>query len=193
MSLPDRANADHAAMLARLSQVALSDADLRANEAELATPLESAGGARVTLLCFRAAGERFALPASCVERVFAPQPARRVPHRRHAAFRGLVAHEGELLPLGSIERLLDLPPSSAPTNGTARMLAIGPAGRAWAFEAQSVDGVVSVPEGDLRAAPVTVAKGLGSATRLLARLPDGEEAAVLDPDSLCAGWEAASR
>ena len=190
MNLPDRPLDPP---LERLAGATLSDAELEANQRTLAAPAPSETGARVTLLCFRAAGERFALPAACVDRVFAPQCVRRVPHRRHAAFRGLVAHEGEILPLGSLERLLNLPPSDAAHASNARMLAIGPAGRAWAFQVPAVDGVVSVAEHELRPAPVTVARGLGSATRLLARLPDGEEAAVLDPESLRSGWEAASR
>lgn len=181
--------------MARLGDVALTEADLQRHARALASPLPVESGARLSLLCFRAAGERFALPATCVERVFDPQPVRRVPHRDRPSFRGLVAHEGEILPLGSLERLLDLPAQTAgaPAHPVRRMLLLGPAGRGWAFEAEAVDGVMQVPERDLRPAPVTVARALGSATRMLARLPDGGEAAVLDPEALRAGWEAAAR
>ena len=181
--------------MTRLGEAPLTEAELRERAKALAAPMDADSGPRMPLLCFRAAGERFALPAACIERVFEPQPVRRVPHRDRPAFRGLVAHEGEILPLGSLERLLDLPRNEASTSttGVRRMLLLGPAGRGWAFEADSVEGVMPVPEGDLRPAPVTLVRGLGSATRLLARLPDGGEAAVLDPEVLRTGWEEAAR
>jgi chemotaxis signal transduction protein len=179
---------------ARARDLSLSAADLQAHAEALAAPLQGDTGARVSLLCFRAAGERFALPAACVERVFDVQPVRRVPHRSQPAFRGLAAHEGEIVPVGSLERLLGL--AEVPATGVdrgARMLLLGPAGRGWAFQVHAVDGVVSLAEQDLRPAAATVTRSPGSATRLLARLPDGGEAAVLDPDALRNGWEAAAR
>lgn len=170
----------------RLSQAAITE-----QTEALAAPLERAAGALVPLLVFRAAGERFALPAESVERVFEVRAVRRIPHRQRAAFRGMVAHEGEILLVGSLERLLDLQSEQAADASKARMVLIGPAGRGWAFEVQAVDGVVQVKSSDMRAAPGTVSRGLGAATRALARL-DGADAAVLDPDTLRTGWEAAA-
>jgi hypothetical protein len=51
--------------------------------------------------------------------------------------------------------------------------------------------VAQVRKSDLRAAPGTVTRGLGSATRSLVSLPDGE-ASLLDPDTLRKGWEASA-
>lgn len=169
----------------------LSERTITEQTAALAAPLERSEGALVALLVFRVAGERFALPAPAVERVFAVRTVRRVPHRRRVAFRGMVAHEGEILLIGSMERLLDLSPDPAADAGDARMVLLGPAGRGWAFEVQSVEGVMQVRASDIVPAPGTVARGLGSATRALARLPGGD-AAVLDADALRAGWEAAA-
>ena len=175
--------------LARTS--ALRDATIAEQTAALAAPIAASTGPLVPLLVFHAAGERFALPAASVQRVFEVRPVRRVPHRRRAAFRGLVAHEGEILLLGSLERLLDLQAGACTDSARARMVLVGPAGRGWAFEVQAVEGVVQVRPEDIRPAPGTVARGLGAATRALACL-DGGDAAVLDADALRAGWEAAS-
>lgn len=187
---PIQPNADVNA-LTPLHAGRLSDVAIAEQTAALAAPLERATGALVPLLVFRAAGERFALPAESVERVFELRPVRRIPHRQRAAFRGMVAHEGEILLVGSLERLLDLQAEQPTDASKARMVLIGPAGRGWAFEVASVDGVVQVKASDLRPAPGTVARGLGAATRALARLEAGD-AAVLDPDTLRTGWEAAA-
>lgn len=191
MSEPPIQTSNDANALAPLHAGRLSDAAIAEQTAALAAPIERASGALVPLLVFRAAGERFALPAESVERVFEVRTVRRIPHRQRAAFRGMVAHEGEILLVGSLERLLDLQSEQATDAAKARMVLIGPAGRGWAFEVQAVDGVVQVKSGDLRAAPGTVTKGLGAATRALARL-EGGDAAVLDPDTLRTGWEAAA-
>lgn len=160
--------------------------------AALASPLARETGARRSLLCFRVAGERFALPAADVQRVFEVQPVRRVPHRRRPGFRGLVAHEGEILLLGSLERLLDLgPPGEARVPANARMVLAGPPGRGWVFEVDSVDGVVQVAEPQLRPAPATLRRGAGTATRRIVQI-DGADTALLECDSLLSGWEAAS-
>lgn len=161
--------------------------------AALASPLARETGERLSLLCFRVAGERFALPAADVQRVFEVQPVRRVPHRRRPAFRGLVAHEGEILLLGSLERLLELgPPAEARAPANARMVLVGPPARGWVFEAESVEGVVQVAEPQLRAAPATLRRGAGTATRRIVHI-DGLDTALLESDSLLSGWEAAAR
>lgn len=177
--------------LERFRRARLSDQAIAEQTLSLSTPLERVEGAMLALLCFRVAGERFALPAACVERVFIVPAVRRIPHRKRAAFRGMVAHEGEILLLGSLERLLDLPGTNESDPSLARMVLLSPAGRGWAFEVNSVDGVVQVRKSDLRAAPGTVTRGLGSATRSLVSLPDGE-ASLLDPDTLRKGWEASA-
>ena len=177
--------------LAPLHAGRLSDGAIAEQTASLAAPLERIEGALVPLLVFCAAGERFALPAASVERVFELSTVRRIPHRQRAAFRGMVAHEGEILLVGSLERLLDLQAEQAADASKARMVLIGPAGRGWAFEVQAVDGVVQVKSSDMRPAPGTVSRGLGAATRALARI-DGLDAAVLDPETLRTGWEAAA-
>lgn len=177
--------------LERLRRARLSAQAIEEQTRSLSAPLERAEGAMVALLCFRAAGERFALPAACVERVFTVPAVRRIPHRKRAAFRGMVAHEGEILLLGSLERLLDLPGTSEGDPSDARVVLLSPAGRGWAFEASRVDGVMQVRTSDLRPAPGTVTRGLGSATRSLVTLPDGD-ASLLDPETLRKGWEAAA-
>ena len=115
-----------------------------------------------------------------------------MPHRRRPGFRGLVAHEGEILLLGSLERLLDLgPPGEARVPANARMVLAGPPGRGWVFEVDSVDGVVQVAEPQLRPAPATLRRGAGTATRRIVQI-DGVDTALLECDSLLSGWEAAS-
>lgn len=157
----------------------------------LAAPLEREPGPHVSLLLFRCAGERFAVPAQEVQRVVAALPVRRVPRRAHAAFRGLVADEGEILLVGSLERLLDLGEGSTDTTTNPRMIVLGPDQRAWAFQVDMIDGVAQVAESELRPAPATLRRGLGTATRLLARIK-GEPVAVLQPEALRRGWEGAA-
>lgn len=187
---PIQPHAD-ASILAPLHTERLSEAAINEQTAALAAPIARDSGALVPLLVFRAAGERFAVPAQGVERVFEVRTVRRIPHRSRAAFRGMVAHEGEILLVGSLERLLDLTMEPAADATRARMVLIGPAGRGWAFEVQAVDGVVQVRPDDMRPAPATLARGLGAATRALARI-EGGDAAVLDPEILRTGWEAAA-
>lgn len=169
----------------------LSDVAIEEQTRALAAPVQRAAGESFALLCFQVAGERFALPATSVERVFAVPPIRRIPHRSRPAFRGMLAHEGEILLVGSLERLLDLAGGGDSDPARARMVLLGPAGRGWAFEASSVDGIVQVQAADTRAAPVTLTRGLGTATRRLVPLLDGE-ASLLDPEALRRGWEAAA-
>jgi chemotaxis signal transduction protein len=169
----------------------LPDDALEAQTAALAAPIAVADGDPLALLVFRVGGERFGLPAGSVERIFMPAPVRRVPHRSHPAFRGLVAHEGEIVLAVSIERLLDLQPGSESGTPGRRFILLGPAGRGWAFEVDLVEGVVTVSRSALRPAPMTVARGKGTASRMLA-VAEGGEVALLDPESLRAGWEVAA-
>lgn len=169
----------------------LPDAAIDEQTAALAAPADALSGPQVSLLLFRAAGERFALPATSIERVIPIVPVRRVPHRNRPAFRGLLAHEGEIVPTGSLERLLDLGASEPGEASNPRFVVLGPAGRAWAFQVDAVDGVFSVPQEAMRPAATTVARAMGSASRLLACV-NGAEVAVLDPSVLRTGWEAAA-
>lgn len=166
----------------------LPDDALDAQTAALAAPIAPAEGDPLPLVVFRVAGERFALPAGSVERIFMPAPVRRVPHRNHPAFRGLVGHEGEIVLAASIEKLLDLERGSDPAGPGRRFILLGPAGRGWAFEVDMVEGMVTVSRSALRPAPLTVAQGKGTASRMLA-VVDGGEVSLLDPEALRAGWE----
>jgi chemotaxis signal transduction protein len=184
---PDATSPEHAT----LARPMLDARTLDERTASLAAALPADPGPRIALLRFRCGGERFALPARAVERVFGVQPVRRVPHRARPAFRGLVAHEGDLVLVGSLERLLELP--ETPTiEAHARMVLLGPPARGWAFAVDGVDGVAQVPETALRPAPSTVRRGLGTATRMLADI-DGHATALLDSDALRTGWEGAAR
>lgn len=169
----------------------LSESAIEAQTAALAAPLSQDPGAQQPLLCFRCAGERFAVPAQDVQRVFDALPVRRVPHRDRPAFRGLVAHEGELLLVGSLERLLDLGLPTPPPAPGARMIVVGPEHHGWAFQVDAVDGVVRMAASELAPAPTTLRRGLGTATRLLARI-EGEQVAVLHTEVLLRGWEGAA-
>ena len=187
---PDSSSSALAATGRSMGRGKHSDAAVAEQTQSLAQPLEQEQAASISLLCFRVANERFALPAPCVERVFLVPVIRRIPHRNRPAFRGMVAHEGEILLMGSLERLLNLESPVTTDPAKARAVLLAPAGRGWAFEVNQIDGVVQVKETDLRAPPSTVARGLGSATRCLVQLPGGD-ASVLDPDVLRQGWEAA--
>ena len=183
-------NADHAPLHRVAAPRLLSEAAIDEQTSALAAAIETPGSGLTWLLVFRVSGERMAIAAPCVERVMMPVPLRRVPHRNHPAFRGLVATEGEIVPAGSLERLLDLAQSPRPAD-TARLVLLGPAGRAWAFEVDAVEGVHGVMERHIRPAPSTLSREKGSACRLLASL-EGGDACVLDAEVLRSGWEASA-
>lgn len=71
------------------------------------------------------------------------------------------------------------------------MIVVGPEHHGWAFQVDAVDGVVRMAASELAPAPTTLRRGLGTATRLLARI-EGEQVAVLHTEVLLRGWEGAA-
>jgi purine-binding chemotaxis protein CheW len=102
-----------------------------------------------TLLVFRLAGERFALPVTDVAEVIDPIPATVVPHAPAFA-RALVNVRGVITPLIDLRRRLGIPPAAA--SATSRLvvldITLDGAPQRVAIEA---DAVETVMETDLAA------------------------------------------
>ena len=129
---------------------------------------------------FRVADEWLALPTQVVREIVDPMPVRRVPHRRDISFRGLVNVRGVVLPCVDLGVLLGSRSSAQERGASAdamtwrRMMVIESAGAAWTFEAEEVEGIRRVRDGQLRRPPVTVELGTHRFTEWVFTDPHGD-------------------
>lgn len=171
----------------------LSAEDLAAQTRDAALPLAEETGSRKSVLLVEVAGERLALPASFVRRVFAVAAVHRVPHRSNRVLRGLCNLGGRLVLSGSLEALLDLAPSGdgEAAGDARRTLLVGDEAAAWAVEVTRVVGVVRIDPAAMTEPPATVEAARDRFThRLLVDPLAGESShriALLDGDRVLAG------
>ncbi len=168
----------------------LSEADLDAATAALASPIVEVGLDRASLLLVECSGETMAFRAADVARVIASAPRHRVPHRTNCTFRGIANHEGELLLCFALERALGLDvavsaavgvPERAPTSRP--LVVIEESRRRWAIEVDRIFGVEDIDVAELRTPPLTLSAAHNGCTDSLARL-GGREVIVLDAQAL---------
>jgi chemotaxis-related protein WspD len=112
-------------------------------------------GESVSLLIFRLGAEWLAFRAHTVAEVTNPRPVHYVPHRSNETFVGLVNLQGQVQLCVSLHGLLGVTAPSAPTR--LIVLRDGDKGETWAFPADEVLGVESVPRNRLRGVPSTLA------------------------------------
>ena len=190
-STPERTPARDA--MAELLDRPLSASDLAEQTRDAAMPLAEEAGTRTSVLLVEVAGERLALEASLVRRVFAATPVHRVPHRTNRVLRGLCNLGGRLVLSGSIEALLDLSPAGdEPATATARRtLLIGGEAEVWAIEVDRVVGVARIDPAAMIEPPATIEAARDRYTRRLLMDPsavDGSRRiALLDGERLLAG------
>lgn len=159
----------------------LSDAELDAATRDMAAPLELAVGSRRSLLVFRCGGELLAVESVAVARVVPAAPIHRVPHRTSPVFRGICAHDGEIMLCASLEHALGLTPAADQSDRV--LVVIGGLRDRWSFLVDGIVGVLEVPETALAAAPLTVTQARGGCVTHLAETAEGRTS-VLDAQRL---------
>lgn len=145
------------------------------------------GGAVLSLLRCRVAGQDFALPLEAVETVlrlppgFAPMPG-----LGHAAL-GVLPHRGRPLPLLSLAALLGRG-AALPGHG-ARILVLCREGARAGLVVEAVRGTLAVPEAAVEPVPPILAHGLGEGrVAAIARLEEGRRLLpILAPAPLLEG------
>jgi len=152
------------------------------------------------LMVFRVAGHWLALPSSCLDATLNPAPVRKVPHRGHRHFLGLVNAQGELQLCFTLEHLLD--PHGAETTGNPaptgtgrafpRLLVIKVRGQRWAFPADEVLGIERQPRARLQPPPAHLRLAPDHPVTALCEL-EGLRVSLLDPERLAARFAEAVR
>jgi chemotaxis signal transduction protein len=178
----------HPDAIHRLLDRPVLSADLDAH-AELVAHASGAGRVEsIRLLLFKIGQEAAALPTKHLRRatqVARPSP---LPHLVGGVLRGICNICADL------HRLLGLPAREvgAQTGGASdsrRMVVVGPADNAWAFEVDALFGVESVDQSALRKPPVTVEHSVADFT--LAVTDVGERCVtILDTERILAGFKA---
>jgi chemotaxis-related protein WspD len=113
-----------------------------------------AQGETVSVLIFRLGSEWLAFRSQTVAEVTNPLPVHRVPHRTNEIFVGLVNLQGQVQLCVSLHGLLGVTDAAPPT----RLVVLRDRDRAeaWAFAADFVLGVQSIPRDRLRSVPSTL-------------------------------------
>jgi chemotaxis signal transduction protein len=188
---------DGGAILRLLDRPLLPE-DLREATERVARPLASVEGHVVSLLLFRAGGERLALPATSVQHVTQLVPVHQIPHRSNHIIRGLCNVNGQLLICASLENLLELS-STVPGQTTdqpdqaqaaQRMIVLGDASECWVVQVDAVVGIMYVDPAGYQPPPLTVACALRRYVNHLVAV-DQMLASLLDVPSLVSGFQAA--
>jgi purine-binding chemotaxis protein CheW len=158
-----------------------------ARSAEMARTAIAAAAAEISLLAFRVAGQRYALPLGAVAEVLVlPEQVAELPRGAGSAL-GMLDNRDGVLPLMSVASLLGLKEADgrrhvliALLNGAQVGLVVG-----------AVDGVVRVPETAIEAVPAILQRGQGDAEiDGIARLGrDRSLISVLSPARLFANRE----
>ncbi len=133
----------------------------------LGRPVQAGSTNSASLLVFRLGREWLALSLSVVAEVTDPRPVHRVPHRTNRVFSGLVSLRGQLQLCVSIHGLLEVDPPDPSDEPPAspRLVVIRQGLDRWAFPAEEVVGVQSVPLDHLEKVPSTLANPAGSFSR----------------------------
>ncbi len=126
-----------------------------------APPREVQAQDATSMLIFRLGAEWLALPASSVAEIVDQRPIHSLPHPRRDMVLGLVNVRGELLACVSLAGLLGLGPAQGAEDARGaypRLLVIQGEGGRLIFPTDEVHGIQRCERGELREAPVTVAK-----------------------------------
>jgi chemotaxis-related protein WspD len=107
-----------------------------------------------SVLIFRLGEEWLAFHTQTVAEVTSPRPVHRVPHRSNHIFIGLVNLQGQAQLCVSLHGLLGAPEPAA----SSRLIVLRDRERAetWAFQADEVVGVYTIPRSQWRSVPATL-------------------------------------
>jgi chemotaxis-related protein WspD len=154
--------------------------------AALARAEPAAGGRTVPVVLFRVADEWLALDVGLAVEVAPVRVVRRIPHQTDRVLAGLVNIRGELQPAFSLQLLMGLSETDAPTDPHRRRLMVAEKdGQRWVFVVDEVADVRHLPEADLGGVPTTVGGGPAVLTRGVFRWA-GRAVGYLDADRLFA-------
>ncbi len=186
------ADIDWAEVRARLARAGDSEAASRAptDEADAAVlqararalaaaRVEAAPSAQLELVVFRWSDERYALPSTHVLRVVVVEDVTRVPGAP-AVVRGIVRHEGEVLPLFDPRALLGVASAAEATRG--EILVLGDERPDLGLLVDAVVGITAIATDALKPAP----GGGEGARRPWVQGVTTEGLIVLDPEAVLA-------
>lgn len=176
----------------RLLDRGLSAEDLREHTDRVATPLDQAEQAVISLVIMRLGAEYLALAARDVIRVEAKVPVHRVPHRTNDVIRGLCNIDGALVLTAALDQLLGISADERPPGdhdlATGRMVVIGDPAEPWAFAVDAVPGVGRFEVATFRKLPMTVERSLVHYAEAIVPIED-RHASVLDSRRIIAGLQ----
>jgi chemotaxis-related protein WspD len=152
---------------------------------------EERAEAHVSTLVFELSGELFGIELAHVVEAVECRPARRVPRRSGAIFRGLVNVHGQLELYASLSGLLGLAVEPDTRAERVRMIVLACEGRRWVIAVDCVRGVRRYSASELRAPPATLVLG-GAHVRHVVR-EGAQTVALLDSAGLFAALEGALR
>ena len=136
--------------------------------AETATDQGSGGGGTlvratdaISVIIFRLANERLALPVNILQEVTSPCIIHTVPHRSDDLFLGILNIRGETLLCASLSRLLGLESiandDSNPIS-TRRLIVAGRDESKWVFPVDEVYGIYRFHSSEFKESPIVVSK-----------------------------------
>lgn len=178
---------DVAVRLRTLLSRPIAEEELLHNTRMVATPPEERDRLDASLLLLRLGGERLAIDVAFARRVVPVRVVHRVPHRSNDLFAGLCSVQGELIPVIRLDRMLGLGAADAPS-AARRMVVVGEAAGAWAFDVDAVDGIRRFDSAAFIAPPSTVLRAIDGVTDAMVPLGDGTYAARLQPARLVASF-----
>lgn len=151
----------------------------------LATPADAAAPSdRLSTLVFRVGAEWLALSARRVSEITEPRVVHRVPRRTNLVVRGVTSVRGALLLVASLGGLLDIAVDPAPLR--PRFVVLDRDGEPWVLPVDEVLGVVATDRSELRALPLTLAKGLATYATALFDV-EGRSVGYLDDERVLGG------
>lgn len=178
---------------------------------QLAREDESTGDDARRVLIFRLGGEWLALDVRALAEVTDVRPVHRIPHRTDDLLVGLVNIRGQLHPCASMHALLGVAPETdrpedeaggdraakGPSDGAARraqprLVVVQDGVESWAFEADEVLHVRTIPVAWLGVVPATVARAADSFSRALFER-DGRTVGLLDEGRVLAALRSLRR
>lgn len=125
-----------------------------------------------SILVFRLGHQLFGLPTLSIQEVSPIKKIHRIPHRSGKILSGLVNLNGELRLSVSLYALLSV--ESFPGKDIGRMIAIKREGDCWVFPVDSVEGILSCREEEIKKASDPYIKGYMEIENLSFALLDEE-------------------
>jgi chemotaxis-related protein WspD len=135
-----------------------------------------------SVIIFRIADQRMAMPVKIVKDVRSDVPVRRIPHRSNDRLRGLVNIQGVLRLCVSIHAFMGLSPDRDESS-VNHMIMIEKGTQNWVFAVDELQGLHHIDLDEMQNTPVQAAKALDPITKGLFHW-QGEAIGVVDEDAI---------